>query len=93
MRRVLRLGWRFLTVSLINSLSLLAAIHLTPGITIGSTPADLGAAVGFALLIGLANAFVRPVLIYLTHPVNLLTIGIPTILIDAGFILRVVTPA
>ena len=87
MRRVLRLGWRFLTVSLINSLSLLAAVYLTPGITIGNTPADLGAAVGFALLIGLANAFVRPLLIYLTHPVNLLTIGIPTILIDAGFIL------
>jgi uncharacterized membrane protein YvlD (DUF360 family) len=87
MRRVLRLGWRFLTVSLINSLSLLAAILLTPGITIRNTPADLAAAVGFALLIGLANAFVRPVLIYLTYPVNLLTIGIPTILIDAGFIL------
>ena len=84
MRRVLKLGWRFFTVGLVNSLSLLAAISLTPGIMIEATPSNVLTAIGFALLIGLANGFVRPVLVYLTYPVNLLTIGIPTILIDSA---------
>ena len=87
MTRVLKLGWRFLTVGLINALSLLAAVWLTPGITVGRSPADILAVIASALFVGLVNAFVRPVLVYLTYPVNLLTIGVPTIVIDSFLIL------
>ena len=38
-----------------------------------------------ALVLGLLNAFVRPVLLFLTLPLNILTLGIFTIFLNADF--------
>lgn len=42
-----------------------------------------------ALVLGLLNAFVRPVLLFLTLPLNILTLGIFTILLNAAIFFSV----
>jgi putative membrane protein len=63
---------RLLAVWLINALALMAVAYLLPGIAV----ADFFAALVAALVLGLANAVIRPVLILLTLPVTLLTLGL-----------------
>jgi putative membrane protein len=63
---------RFLVHWLITGLALVAADWLLSGIQIHSTAAlVLG-----ALVLGLVNALVRPVLVLLTLPLTLLTLGL-----------------
>lgn len=83
MHRVLRLGWRFIIVAIVNSLSLLMAVLLIPGITLERDPLHLLMALLFALIIGFVNALIRPMLVYLAYPVNALTVGIPTVIVDS----------
>lgn len=63
---------RLLAVWLINALALMAVAYLMPSITVSS----FGAALIAALVLGLINAFVRPVLILFTLPVTVLTLGL-----------------
>jgi uncharacterized membrane protein YvlD (DUF360 family) len=84
MRSALRLGWRFFVTAVINSISLWLVALLVPGIALSDRrPATLLWVAGFALLIGLANALIRPMLVYLMLPVNILTVGLPTIVLDS----------
>jgi putative membrane protein len=62
----------------INTLSLILTGHFVPGIHIAS----LWAALMAALLLGLVNAFIKPVLILLTLPINVLTLGLLTFIIN-----------
>jgi len=71
---------RFLLRWLINSISLLLVVHVVAGISISSWRTAIAA----ALVLGLLNAFVRPLLIILTLPANILTLGLFTLLIN-GF--------
>jgi putative membrane protein len=71
---------RFLLRWFINSISLLLVVHIVSGIGISSWLTAIAA----ALVLGLLNAFVRPVLIVLTLPVNILTLGLFTLIIN-GF--------
>ena len=63
---------RLLIVWLINALALIAVAYLMPSIQISS----FGAALVAALVLGLVNAVVRPVLVLLTLPVTILTLGL-----------------
>ncbi len=63
---------RLLVVWLINSLALLTVAYVLPGIVV----ADFTAAMIAAVVLGLVNTFIRPVLILLTLPVTLLTLGL-----------------
>lgn len=63
---------RILLVWLVNTLALIAVAYLMPSITIASFWSALFA----ALILGLVNAFVRPVLILLTLPATILTLGL-----------------
>jgi putative membrane protein len=63
---------RLLVVWLINSLALLTVAYVLPGIDV----ADFTTAMIAAVALGLVNAFIRPVLILLTLPVTLLTLGL-----------------
>ena len=63
---------RLLVVWLINAIALIAVAYLMPGIAISS----FGAALVAALVLGLVNAFVRPILVLLTLPVTILTLGL-----------------
>jgi putative membrane protein len=63
---------RLILVWLINALALIAVAYLMPSITVSS----FGAALVAALVLGLVNAVLRPVLVLLTLPVTVLTLGL-----------------
>ncbi len=71
---------RFFTGWLINTTSLLSVVHLVSGINIDRWQTTFIA----SLVLGLLNIFIRPVLILLTLPVNILTLGIFSLFIN-GF--------
>lgn len=64
---------------LINAIALLAITQIFAGFEVESFYFALIA----ALIIGLLNAIVRPVLIILTLPINVMTIGLFTFVINA----------
>lgn len=63
---------RLLLVWLINALALIAVAYLMPDISV----AGFGTALVAALVLGLVNAVVRPVLVLLTLPATILTLGL-----------------
>ena len=63
---------RLLLVWLINAAALMAVAYLLPGIAVSGFITALVA----ALVLGLVNAVIRPILILLTLPVTLLTLGL-----------------
>jgi len=63
---------KLLLVWLINAVALMAVAYLLPGITVASFVTALVA----ALVLGLVNAVIRPVLMLLTLPVTVLTLGL-----------------
>lgn len=65
----------------INAVSLLLLTWLMPAVNVTS----FGAALVAVLVLGLLNAVIRPVLLVLTLPVNLLTLGLFTFVIN-GFV-------
>jgi putative membrane protein len=63
-----------------NTLALIVTSLVLPGVWFrGWEAAWLG-----ALVLGLLNAFVRPVLLFLTLPLNILTLGLFTIFLNAA---------
>ena len=64
---------------LINSLALFAAAYLVNGIYI----TDFWSGVAAAALLGIVNAVLRPVIILLTLPINVMTLGLFTLVINA----------
>ena len=62
----LLIGW------LLNAIALLAVAYLMPSIHVAS----MGTALVAALVLGLVNTLVRPILVILTLPVTLLTLGL-----------------
>ena len=65
----------------INAVSLLLLTWLMPAVNVTS----FGAALLAVLVLGLLNAVIRPVLLVLTLPVNLVTLGLFTFVIN-GFL-------
>jgi len=63
---------RLLVVWLINALALLTVAYLMPSIHVES----FGTALVAAVVLGLVNAVIRPILILLTLPATLLTLGL-----------------
>jgi putative membrane protein len=70
---------RLVLVWLINAVALLALPYLMSSITVESISTALIA----ALLLGLVNTFIRPLLVLLTLPVTLLTLGLFIFVINA----------
>ncbi len=64
---------------IVNSTALLVVAHVVSGVTLDNWAAVFVA----ALVLGLLNAFLRPVLIFLTLPVTVLTLGLFTLFINA----------
>ena len=65
-------------VWLINTVSLIAVAYLMPSIRV----ADFTTALIAALVLGLVNTIIRPVLVVLTLPVTLLTLGLFILVIN-----------
>jgi len=70
---------RILLLWLINALAVFAAANLLDGIHIKS----FGAAILVALVLGLVNAVVRPVLIFFSIPFIIVTLGLFLLVINA----------
>jgi putative membrane protein len=68
----------------INAVALYVAVLIVPGINFGGEWTDL---LWVALIFGLLNALVRPLLKLLTFPLIILTLGLFTILINAVMLL------
>jgi putative membrane protein len=70
---------KFLLRWLINALALWIAAEVVPGIAV----AGLGNLLLAALVIGLINAFIRPILRVLTIPITILTLGLFLLVLNA----------
>lgn len=74
---------RFLLRIAVTALAVLLASNLPQtGVEVDGLRVEV--ALVFALVLGLLNAFVRPVLLLLTLPLNLVTLGLFTLVINAG---------
>jgi putative membrane protein len=73
----------FLLQWLVSGLAIIITAYLLPGVKV----TGFFAALVTALILGLINAFIRPVLILLTLPLNILTLGLFTLVINALLIL------
>ena len=68
---------------LITALALLLCAHVVPGISVS----NFAAAIIAALVLGLLNLIVKPILFILTLPITLLTLGLFTFVINAAVFL------
>jgi putative membrane protein len=64
---------------IVNAAALLFVAYLYPGVQVQ----DFWAALVAALVLGLVNAVVRPILVILTFPVTLITLGLFLFVINA----------
>jgi putative membrane protein len=79
------MGYRLLilfTKLAVNALALLAAEALFRGIWFDTTQATIAA----ALVLALVNTYLRPLVILLTLPINILTLGLFTLVINAALL-------
>lgn len=61
-----------------------AALYITAKLVPGIHLSDIMSALLAAIVIGFINSFIRPLLLFLTAPINLLTLGLFTFVINAG---------
>jgi len=64
---------------ILNAVALLVVAYILPGITVAS----FGSALIAALVLGLLNALVKPVLIILTLPITVVTLGLFLLVLNA----------
>lgn len=64
---------------ILNALAVMATAYIVPGVHVSGFWAALIA----AIVIGLVNALIRPLLLLLTLPINVLTLGLFTLVINA----------
>ena len=63
----------------VSSLVVFVLAYILPGVTITGLVPALGA----ALVLGIINALLKPILILFTLPINILTLGLFTLVINA----------
>lgn len=69
---------QFIKRLIVQSLALLLVAYLLPGITVtGVVPLVVS-----ALLLGFVNAFIRPIILFFTFPVTILTLGLFVLIIN-----------
>lgn len=68
---------------LISALAIGVSAYILPGVHVDT----LMTALVVAVVLGIINAFIRPVLLILTLPINVLTLGLFTLVINAVLIL------
>ncbi|MFT7289420.1 MAG: putative membrane protein [Halieaceae bacterium] len=68
--------------TVITGLGIWLAAYLVPGVSAAST----GALIWAAIALGVINAFVRPVLVLLTLPLTILTLGLFLLLLNAAML-------
>ena len=74
---------RFIIYLLVNGFSVWLAAEWLSGVGVDS----YGTAVLTGLVLGLVNAFIRPIITFLTLPVTMMTFGIFLLVIQGGMVL------
>ena len=69
-------------VFLVNAVAVALSAYLLPGVQVSS----FWTALAVAIVLAVVNIFVRPLLLFLTLPLNILTLGLFTFVIDAPMI-------
>lgn len=64
---------------LLNSLALLATAYIVPGFQVANFQSALLA----AIVLGLINTFIKPILIFLTLPLTIVTLGLFIFVVNA----------
>ena len=70
---------------LLNGLAVVLAAYLLPGVSVN----DYGTALVVALILAIVNVLVKPILVILTIPITILTLGLFLLVINAALILFV----
>jgi putative membrane protein len=65
--------------------TILTISNVVPGVTVDS----VWAAIVAAMVLGLVNTLLKPIITFVTFPINLLTFGLFSLVINAGLILLV----
>lgn len=73
---------RFILQAVVTGLGLWLAAYLVPGVAFLST----GSLIAAAVLLGLVNAIVRPVLVFVTFPLTVITFGLFLLVVNAATI-------
>lgn len=76
---------RFLINLLVGGLAVFISAYILPGVSVDS----FLTAIFVAVVLGLVNAFIKPLLIILTLPVEILTLGLFIFVINAVLVLLV----
>lgn len=74
-----------LKILLINSIIIFIGAYLLEGVSIKS----FWTAVGVAILLGLINIFIKPLILLITLPLTILTLGAFILVINAGILLLI----
>ena len=64
---------------IVMTLAILVVSYILPGISVSG----FWTALLVALVLGILNAFVKPILVFLTFPINILTLGLFVFVINA----------
>jgi putative membrane protein len=75
----------FIIRFLLSGLAVLLTAYLLPGVTVG----NYGYALLVAVVLSLVNAIVKPILVFLTIPITIVTLGLFLLVINAVLILLV----
>lgn len=73
---------RFVIQAVVTALGLWLAEVIVPGVSV----ADFGSLVLAAVLLGLVNAVVRPILVIVTFPITVITFGLFLLVVNAATI-------
>lgn len=71
------INWFLSAVAVVLAATLIPGVHVTDFLT----------AVIIALVLGILNAIIKPILVILTLPINILTLGLFTLVINAVLVL------
>lgn len=74
---------KYLVRLILSAVAIYLLTLILPGVSFGSGEGDFIDAVVVALVISLLNIFVRPVLIFLTIPATIVTLGLFLVVINA----------
>jgi putative membrane protein len=68
---------------IVSALVVLASAYILPGVKVDS----FGSALVLVVVLGLINALLKPILVVLTLPVNIITLGLFTLVINGVLVL------
>ena len=72
----------FIVQAVVTAIGLWVSARIVPGVEFTST----GSLVAAAVILGLVNAFVRPVMVVLTLPLTIVTLGLFLLVLNAAMI-------